>query len=219
MKLIVGLGNPGIEYRLTRHNSGFLAIEHIATKYSADFVSKNNLFADIAKSKIGSEDILFAKPSTYMNLSGKAVQALLSWYKISVNSLIVVHDDSSLPLGKIRMQKGGGAGGQHGIESILSEISYLLADNESNSFDRLKIGVGPDPGGEKRAQYVLAKIPNEDIDLYNKVIELCTDALTNWVENGIDFSMNKFNGINLQLPESTKMPSNNEDGSNKDNQN
>jgi PTH1 family peptidyl-tRNA hydrolase len=129
-----------------------------------------------------------------MNLSGTAVNAILRYFKIDLKELMIIHDDVSLPLGKIRLQKAGGAGGQHGVESIIQSLGG------ANGFDRLKIGVGPDPGGERRGDYVLAKIPKADQEIFARVIETSCDAVILWMNKGIDTAMNKFNNVNLAPP-------------------
>src|SRR5688572_23348725 len=115
MKVIVGLGNPELRYMFTRHNAGFWVVDKIATTYGASYQRYKDLQADIAKANINLENVLLVKPQTYMNLSGRAVQAVLHWYKLELKDLLVVHDDVAIPLGKIRVQSGCGAGGQHGI--------------------------------------------------------------------------------------------------------
>lgn len=199
MKVIAGLGNPGIEYFHTRHNAGFRVIDELATRlaraddtsFGAHFLHKKDLFADIAKVTFSDEDLLLVKPTTYMNLSGQAVAAILHWYKIDSARLLIVHDDVSLPLGKLRFQQGGGAGGQHGVESILEYCG------SNQAFERLKIGVGPDPGGDKRADFVLTPIGSADCLLFKKVIETAALAVTAWLNVGIEKAMNKFNGLDL----------------------
>src|SRR5579883_517977 len=117
MKLIVGLGNPEPRYAQTRHNAGFWVVDQLATKCGAQFTLAKNLQAYIAKTNLAGQSIILAKPVTYMNLSGRAVQSMLHWFKIESADCLIVHDEVSLPLGKIRYQYGRGAGGQHGVES------------------------------------------------------------------------------------------------------
>lgn len=190
IKLIAGLGNPEPKYEMTRHNAGFKLAERLATKYGADFRSNVALQGAVARYKDSGFDIVILKPLTYMNLSGRSVQAVLHWFKIDPADLIVVHDDVSLPLGVMRFQRGGGAGGQHGVESILAAIP-------GKSFDRLKLGVGPDPGGARRADYVLSSPPPEDLDLYAQVIDKAAEGIESWIKTGISTTMNKYNGINM----------------------
>src|SRR5690242_7533865 len=117
MKVIVGLGNPEPQYALTRHNAGFWVVDQLATEYGAKFDLSKDLQARITKTTIASESVVLVKPITYMNNSGAAVQAILHWYKLAPDQMLVVYDESALPLGKIRYQNNGGAGGHHGIES------------------------------------------------------------------------------------------------------
>lgn len=228
MKVIVGLGNPGLEYAATRHNVGFMVVDKLASALQASekpesqsmlkgllnffgapetvFSHKKDLFAEVLKVKLQSnhwqlgskksedkplEDLLLVKPTTYMNLTGKSVQAILSWYKLSLSDFLVIHDDVSLPLGKLRLQKDGGAGGQHGIESIIETCGG------KNNFSRLKVGVGPDPGGDKRANYVLAQIPQGQKDAYDLCIATCANAALDYLRFGIAKAMNQYNGMNL----------------------
>lgn len=198
MKLIVGLGNPGPEYQSTRHNAGFRVVEDLGITFGAHFSSKKDLFCDLAKIQIHNQDVLLVKPTTYMNSSGRAAQALLSWFKITRQNMLVIHDDVSLPLGRIRLQKGGGAGGQHGIESIIESFGG------DKNFDRLKFGIGPDPGGSERANFVLSRFPENDKDLLNKALKLAVEASELWLVEGIGKAMNRFNGIRLDEPAEPK---------------
>lgn len=194
MKLIVGLGNPEPKYALTRHNAGYWVVNEIATKYGGTFQESKDLHSFVSKVHVNGEAVVLAKPTTYMNLSGRAVQAILHWYKIAVEDCLVIHDDVSIPFGRVRHQKGGGAGGQHGVENTIQ----MLGGNKD--FSRLKFGVGPDPGGDRRADYVLSVIPAEDMVLRDKVISLCVDSSSLWAKEGIDAASNKFNGLDLRPP-------------------
>lgn len=189
MKVLIGLGNPGSHHSSTRHNAGFMVIDKLATESGAHFNQARHLFSQIAKVHIRGTEVLLVKPVTYMNLSGKAFVALINWYKLSLGEFLVIHDDVSLPLGRLRLQKGGGAGGQHGIESIIEHLGG------KRDFNRVKLGIGPDPGGEKRASYVLSSIPDCDKELFREAIAHGTEAAICWLENGIDKASNIFNGI------------------------
>lgn len=198
-KLIVGLGNIGSEYIGTRHNAGFSVIEELAAAQvgstaGAEFKNVKEFSAYVGKLNIGGSNVILAKPTTYMNLSGRAVNAILRYFKIELEELLVVHDDVSIPLGRLRLQKAGGAGGQHGVESIIECLGGR------KDFSRLKFGVGPDPGGAKRAQYVLSRIPVADQELYQKMVQLSAEAISFWNTKGILESMNKYNSINLVPP-------------------
>ncbi|MBY0360112.1 MAG: aminoacyl-tRNA hydrolase [Candidatus Obscuribacterales bacterium] len=191
LKVVIGLGNPESRYERTRHNAGFRLADRLAIKYGATFARKQELFCELSKTKALGQDLLIVKPLTYMNLSGRAAAAICRWYKIDTKDILVAHDDVSLPLGQLRLQKGGGAGGQHGIESIIECFAG------SKDFERLKIGVGPDPGGALRANYVLANFPEDQEILIQKVIDLSVQAIDVWLSEGIGPTMNRFNGLNL----------------------
>lgn len=195
MKIVVGLGNPGLNYQYTRHNAGYLVVTELAIKAAAPFSNKKDLFCELAKTKIAQHEALLIRPLTFMNDSGKCVQAILHWYKLTLADLLIVHDDVSLPLGRLRLQKDGGAGGQHGVESI---IEYM---GGARNFNRLKIGVGPDPGGDRRADYVLARPPESQRDLFDSCLKASQQAAIFWVEHGITEAMNQFNGLNFAEPQ------------------
>lgn len=192
LKLIVGLGNPEPRYWETRHNAGFWIVDRIATKYSVNLQHKKDLFADTTKVSIGRQEVVLAKPTTYMNLSGRSIAAFLHWFKIDPVDLLIIHDEVALPLGKIRMQHGGGAGGHHGIESTFESIG------KDKVFDRLRIGVGPDPGGDIRGHFVLSPIDPEDRELKEKSLAMATDAVYMWLARGHKDTANKFNGMDLR---------------------
>lgn len=191
LKLILGLGNPEPKYEMTRHNAGFAIVCKLAIKCGASFSFKADMKADLCKTTVGGSPVIIARPLTYMNLSGRAAQAITRFFKIAVSDMIVVHDDVSLPLGTMRFARGGGAGGQHGVESIIE----LLANRD---FHRLKIGVGPDPGGARRADYVLSDIPDIDQELYFAVIEKAISAIELWTARGLQEAMNAYNGLDLR---------------------
>ena len=195
MKVLVGLGNPGSQYEQTRHNAGFRVVDLIATSNGAQFKVDKNLQAAVLKGKFRSHDVVLAKPLTYMNLSGHAVVRILHWFKVQPGDLLVIHDDVSLPLGRLRMQKGGGAGGQHGVESIIEQFGG------NKNFDRLKVGVGPDPGGDVRGNFVLSPFHGDDVDLFEKIVVKSAEAALSWLQEGMQKSANTFNGIDLAHPE------------------
>jgi PTH1 family peptidyl-tRNA hydrolase len=195
MKILVGLGNPEKRYENTRHNAGFHVIDYLATKHGAEFKQQKDFRALVAKTILVQREVLLVKPLTYMNLSGQAVSAIINWFKVPISELLVMHDDVSLPLGRIRLQKGGGAGGQHGVESIIASLGG------NKEFHRVKIGVGPDPGGDRRADYVLSMVPPIDVELWNTSIGKSAEAVLAWLENGLQPTMNVFNGLVFGLPE------------------
>lgn len=175
-KLIVGLGNPGTEYNGTRHNIGFRVLDVLANKLDLKFKKETKLRADVATyiTELGSKVIL-AKPLTFMNNSGEAVSKLMKFYKIPATNILVVHDDVSMDTGKLRPAFDRGAGGQHGIEDIIEKLGG------SKAFHRLKFGVGPDPGGEARADYVLSKFPKKEAELIEATISAAIELIEKWV--------------------------------------
>ena len=187
LKLLLGLGNPEPRYEMTRHNAGFSFIDEFATRAGGTLANSKNMFAHMCKIKYAGQDLILAKPTTYMNLSGRAAAAIMNFYKIDKSDLLVIHDEVALNLGVIRLSRGGGSAGNHGIESIMACIG-------TNEFNRLRIGVGPDPGGAMRADYVLSVIPQSDRELYSRVIATCVEASETWLQAGIQDAMNKYNG-------------------------
>lgn len=194
MKLVVGLGNPGLQYEWTRHNVGFQVLDALCTETGASLKFEGKYKGYFCKTRFKNEDVIFLKPDTYMNLSGESVRAIASYLKIEIPNILVIHDDVSFILGRVRLQQGGGAGGQHGIESIIECLGG------KNNFDRLKVGVGPDPGGARRAAYVLSRVAPEDVDLYQKSLKLAADTASSWISAGGLETANRFNGINLANP-------------------
>lgn len=191
MKVIVGLGNPGSEYEDTRHNVGFCILDRLCTIFGGNFQNDKNFRAFANKITINDQTVLLLKPNTYMNRSGLAVAAALRWFKIKPSDLLVIHDDTSLPLGRLRFQKAGSAGGQHGVESIIESLGGV------ENFNRLKVGIGPDPGGDLRANYVLSKFPQGDQSKLEQIFFLSTEAVKVWLAEDIEMVMNKFNGLDL----------------------
>src|SRR3989339_753503 len=179
MFLIVGLGNPGVEYENTRHNAGFMAIEELARNLSvSELKQKKKCHALIAEHKI-----ILAQPQTYMNLSGQAVSSLLQWYKISIEKLIVVYDDVDLEPGQLRVKRGGGSGGHHGIESVIGQT-------EDSSFIRVRIGIGKGPTPGDVTNYVLGKIPSGQKEILNETISRAAEAVSLIISKGLDLAMN-----------------------------
>lgn len=185
--LVVGLGNPGMQYEKTRHNAGFMAADLLAEKYDCT-LSRNKFDAIYGDTEIGGHRVIIAKPQTYMNLSGKAVVAISQFYKIPLSNIIVMFDDISLDVGKIRIRRKGSAGGHNGIKDIIE----LTGTDE---FMRIKIGVGEKPNPEYDLKdWVLGKIPKELMDDFEKALEKSVKATEEIIKRGIDSAMNKYNG-------------------------
>lgn len=183
--LIAGLGNPGREYENTRHNAGFVATDVLIDKFNIR-LSKSKFDAIYGDGIIGGARVLVAKPQTYMNLSGQAVQKLSAFYKIPHNKIIVMHDDVSLDVGKIRIRRKGSAGGQKGLANILQ----LLGSEE---IPRIKIGVGAKPHPDyDMKDWVLGKIPDEQKADFKTACENAARAVEEIILRGIDSAMNKY---------------------------
>ncbi|GAB6159241.1 aminoacyl-tRNA hydrolase [Desulfotomaculum varum] len=183
MKLIVGLGNPGPAYAHTRHNVGFMVIDSLARQLGAE-VNKEQHKALVGQAAIGGTRVILAKPQTYMNLSGQAVVALMNWYKLTPEDLLVIADDMDLPPGFLRMRKKGSDGGQKGLRNIIE----LLGTQE---FPRLRLGIGRPAHGA--VDHVLGKIAGTEAELLQEAIARAAEAAKTWVLEGTDKAMNKFN--------------------------
>lgn len=184
--LVVGLGNPGREYRNTRHNIGFFAIDALAKALGVS-LGKVQSKALVGQGKIGSSKVILVKPQTYMNLSGQAVSGLLNFYKISTEHLIVIHDDIDLPFGTIRIRPGGGSAGQRGVKSIIEKVG-------TQEFARMRLGVGRPPGQMDAAAYVLQPFTKEDEEFLVNFLSKAAEAANEFVNNGLNAAMNKYNG-------------------------
>ena len=184
MKLIVGLGNPGMEYVKTRHNAGFLLIDRLCEKLDLTLdKSKCKAIYGIYRHK--GEKIIIAKPQTYMNLSGQAVISLMHFYDVATEDLIVVHDDLDLPLGKLRLRSQGSSGGQKGMGNIID----LLGTSKIN---RIRIGISNDKQIDTK-DYVLGRFSSEDEKVLDEVLEKGADALIYAFDHDYDLVMSKFN--------------------------
>lgn len=187
MWLIAGLGNPGLQYEKTRHNAGFMAADRLAEKHGAQF-NKHKSEAVYADFKIGDNRILLVKPQTYMNNSGRAVSALLNFYKIPTDRLIVMFDDITLDIGKLRLRRKGSHGGHNGIKDIIELTG-------TDDIMRIKIGVGERENRDYDLKdWVLGKIPTEQMTDFNKALDRAALAAEEIITRGIDSAMNKYNG-------------------------
>ena len=184
--LIAGLGNPGLQYEKTRHNAGFMAADRIAEKYGVQF-NKRKFDAVYGEFKIGENRVLLMKPQTYMNNSGSAVSGLVNFYKIPTDRIIIMFDDISLDVGKIRMRRKGSHGGHNGIKDIIE----LLGTDE---IMRIKIGVGERQNRDYDLKdWVLGKIPSEQLPELDKALDKAAQAAKEIITGGIDSAMNKYN--------------------------
>ena len=183
--IIAGLGNPGSKYADTRHNAGFKAVDLLAKKNGFAF-KKAKFQSLIADEMIAGKRCLILKPQTMMNLSGEALYAVASYYNIPDEKIIIIYDDVSLDVGKIRVRRKGSAGGHNGIKSIISCLG-------SEEFPRVKIGVGKKPTADyDMVSWVLGEIPKDKQEDYAKAISDAVSATEELVENGVDSAMNKY---------------------------
>lgn len=185
MKLITGLGNIGDKYCMTRHNAGFMVLDRWALAEGFTFKQDNKLKACITKIKYNGEDIIFAKPTTFMNLSGEAVRAIMDYYKIDTTDLLIIYDDISLDLSRIRYRANGSDGGHNGIKSIIKHIG-------TKNFVRLKIGIGPQPNIPSE-NYVLQNFSKEQLGELKEVLDRAIESVKFYLENGIEKTQNKYN--------------------------
>ena len=185
MKLIVGLGNPGRKYAGTRHNIGFDVLAELGRKYMAS-AAKSRFQGEVAEVDLQGQKALLLTPTTFMNDSGASVLAARDFYKIPSEDLFVICDDMNLPVGKLRVRAAGSAGGQKGLENIISRLG-------SQDFARLRIGIGSAPPGWAWPDYVLGKFTEDDIPLMRQAIDRACEAVAVWAREGIQACMNKFN--------------------------
>lgn len=186
MFIIVGLGNPTREYAATRHNIGFDAVTRIADDYNMALDTRKHK-ALCGRGYIAGQKVILAQPQTYMNLSGESVRELMDYYKVNAQEIIIIYDDISLDVGKLRIRKKGSAGGHNGIKSIISHIG-------TQEFMRIRIGVGDKPRGFDLADYVLGRFPGEEQETVREALGKASKACEVIVTNGIEEAMNQFNG-------------------------
>ena len=186
MFVIVGLGNPGKKYENTRHNAGFIAIDALADKYGIRIEEKKHK-ALCGTGVIEGVKVLLVKPQTYMNLSGESVRGLVDYYKVDIETeLLVIFDDVSLDVGQLRIRKKGSAGGHNGIKSIIQHLG-------SNIFQRIKVGVGEKPKEYQLADYVLGHFSKSEREVMEEGYRNAIEAVEMIVKGDIDAAMNAFN--------------------------
>ena len=186
-KIVVGLGNPGEKYTYTRHNAGFLAIDYLCQKYGVkcDRLKFKSLCGEVT---INGVRTLLLKPQTFMNSSGEAICEACDFYKISPENVIVISDDASFDVGKLRIRKKGSDGGHNGLKSIIYQM-------KSDEFTRIKIGVGAPPEGYDMADWVLGHFSKEEVTHLSKLVDcVVEEAVPEIIRNGADSAMNKYNG-------------------------
>lgn len=184
--LIAGLGNPGRRFEHNRHNVGFMLLARLIDKLAESF-SKVEDRALVCKTLYQGERMILVKPQTYMNNSGVPVAALLRFYQVPLENLLVVYDDVDLPLGVLRLRPSGGSGGQKGMQSIIERLG-------TEEFPRLRIGTSRPPGSMEASDYVLQDFPTREIDLLYETLDRGVEAVLSFVIHGLDKTMSSFNG-------------------------
>lgn len=190
--LIVGLGNPGREYKDTRHNLGFMLVDRLTVRLDARGMKVQSK-AIVITAQYEERKIILAKPQTFMNLSGQAVQGLLRFYKVPFENMLVVEDDLDLPFCAIRIRPGGGPGGQRGMGSIIKQLG-------TEGFPRLRIGIDRPPGRMEPAAYVLQAFSQKELMAVSETLDRAADAALTFVSEGLNAAMNKFNGGAIDKP-------------------
>ena len=193
-KYIVGLGNPGKEFKNNRHNIGFLVLEYLAKKYESKFVLKNKLKSFCSEFKINNLTYRLFLPTTFMNNSGDAVKAIVDWYKIDLEQLFIIVDDLDLPIGKIRFRKKGGSGGHNGLKSIIQNL-------QTQNFNRIRVGIGSPKTIKQSSNYdvishVLGNISSEEKLILDRVYLKINKSLEQLNTKTEDYIMSELNSFN-----------------------
>lgn len=183
MKLIVGLGNFENKYLFTRHNIGFMMVDFFANFHGQAFKTDKKLKSLITKFKLDGEDIVVVKPLTFMNLSGEAVAAVMNFYKIEAKDILIIYDDITLDLGKVRFRSSGSDGGHNGIKSVIQHLG-------TKTFDRLKLGIGPQPNIPSEA-YVLQNFSSEELEKVKEILK--TSLIEDYLKEGLEKAQNLYN--------------------------
>ncbi len=185
MFLIVGLGNPGREYAMTRHNIGFMTLDALAARYEID-IRRSNFRSVFGEGRFGSERVVLAKPDTYMNNSGWAVRDLVNWYKVEHDRLLIVYDDADIPLGTIRVREGGSSGSHNGMKSIIYQLGF-------DDFPRVRVGIGAPEDGRDIVAHVMSMPSGEGLDLLKKAVDEAADAVELIAAGKISDAQARFN--------------------------
>jgi peptidyl-tRNA hydrolase, PTH1 family len=186
LKLIVGLGNPGLEYHLTRHNLGFMAVDRVAEQCGVEIV-RPEAQALTAHARIGASEVVLAKPMTFMNLSGLAVRKLMDRHEAAPGDLIVLVDEADLPFGSLRIRRRGSAGGHNGLKSIIGAIG-------SDEFVRVRMGIKPDEEpADGLVSHVLGRFRRRDLEAVAEMVDRAAEAVTVIIREGAERAMNQFN--------------------------
>ena len=191
IKLIVGLGNPGDKYIDTRHNAGEWLIERLARHFNVSLNPESKFFGKTARTLVNGKEVRLLVPTTFMNLSGKAVGALASFYRIKPEEILVIHDELDLPPGTAKLKQGGGHGGHNGLKDIVAQLG------NNNNFYRLRIGIGHPGHRDLVAGYVLNKPSPADRDALEKVLDEATDCIEMIFKDGMVKATNRLNSFKI----------------------
>lgn len=187
--LIVGLGNPGREYERTRHNAGFMVVDRLAALWKANWALEKKFSARVAKVEVDGKRLFLCEPQTYMNLSGEAAGAMVSFRKLPLDRVLVVVDDADLPLGEVRLRTNGSSGGHHGLDSIEQHFG-------TRDYARQRIGIGRrDPAVRQIAGHVLSQFSVSEQEVLEKVLRRAGEQIECWLKFGAAKAMSQFNGL------------------------
>jgi PTH1 family peptidyl-tRNA hydrolase len=185
---VVGLGNPGPDYAETRHNVGFRVVELLAARAGGGRFSKHRTNADVLEGRLAGRRVVFAKPRTYMNVSGAAVAGLAKYFSVPLEDLVVVHDDLDLGFGVVRLKRGGGEGGHNGLRSISSAVG-------TKDYLRVRFGIGRPPGRQDPAEFVLKRFSGAEKKELEFAVDLAADAAEALLADGLEPAQNRFHAL------------------------
>lgn len=185
MRVIVGLGNPGIRYALTRHNIGFWVLDRLSERWGIS-IRKGKWNGRVGEGQVQGEKVVLIKPETYMNRSGESVRSALEWLKCDVSQLVVVYDDLDLPPGQIRLRQKGSSGGHRGVQSLIEHL-------DTQTFKRIKIGIGRPENGIPIPDYVLSRFAREEEERIIQAVQAAADAIEEWLDTPFSQVMNRYN--------------------------
>ena len=191
IKLIIGLGNPGDKYTDTRHNAGEWLIERLARRFNVSLNPESKFFGKTARTLVNGKEVRLLVPTTFMNLSGKSVGALASFYRIKPEEILIIHDELDLPPGTAKLKQGGGLGGHNGLKDIVAQLG------NNNNFYRLRIGIGHPGHRDLVAGYVLNKPSPADRDALEKVLDEATDCVEMIFKDGMVKATNRLNSFKI----------------------
>jgi PTH1 family peptidyl-tRNA hydrolase len=183
LRIIVGLGNPGPEHQVTRHNAGFWFVDLLARRHGAEFRDYRKYSGEAARVNISGQDLVLLKPTTYMNRSGLAVRQLCDFYKVAADEVLVAHDELDLPVGTVRLKNGGGHGGHNGLRDTIAHIG--------EAFWRLRLGIGHPGNKTEVIDYVLTRAPRAEEDLIFDGVNMAADCMPLLIEQGAERAMTK----------------------------